>query len=496
MGEGIHAPIARGYVGDRHDRFVIDLLLAIAEDGAGGVCLAAAFAGSALRRGEARAKVSADSENRNTQNQGARGHLMKRLHRSLVVVPAIAILLAGCSSTSKGAAGSSSGPGGGADSASGTKADGVTYVSSPPLSNQLTTGTITDPSLNNMVAATLKIPAGWKLQGIEMISPCTFAPWPVFRAYSPDGLMQYRMEPVIGWQWNPSGQQNNRGCAKISGAISAADFLQSYVGTIEGGVHVMGTMPVPAAYSQWAQGLAAQVNQNNSRLPQAMRSTSTTDTAALRVEVMNGSFVVEERLRVATECSVNSNPGPANGGTCWARVDVLTAPEGKLDALVQVVDSNHLPDAVVVPEWQQAVLRRLQQQNAVRGAAELAAGRAESAAFSQMMDSAFQQSIQRSASEHAAFMQQQESSFESSMNNARSSMNARSTAASDWVDYALDQQTVSGPGGDAKVSNQYSLTWKNGTQWYQTNDPNANPNGTLSGNWTLTTQVHGNGQAK
>ena len=33
---------------------------------------------------------------------------------------------------------------------------------------------------------------------------------------------------------------------------------------MQGGVHVVGTMPVPAAYSQWAQGLAAQKNQMNS----------------------------------------------------------------------------------------------------------------------------------------------------------------------------------------------------------------------------------------
>jgi hypothetical protein len=91
-------------------------------------------------------------------------------------------------------------------------------------------------------------------------------------------------------------------------------------------------------------------------------------------------------------------------------------------------------------------------------------------------------------------MQQQESQFESAMSNANASMNAQTTAASDWVDYALDQQTVAGPNGTAKVSSAYSQTWTNGSQWYQTIDPNSNPNGVLQGNWTLTTRVHGNGQ--
>jgi hypothetical protein len=84
------------------------------------------------------------------------------------------------------------------------------------------------------------------------------------------------------------------------------------------------------------------------------------------------------------------------------------------------------------------------------------------------------------------------------MANADASMNAQSTATSDWVDYALDQQTVAGPGGVAKVSSSYSQTWSSTvggqTQWFQTNDPNTNPNGVLSGTWTQDTKVHGNGQ--
>jgi hypothetical protein len=91
-------------------------------------------------------------------------------------------------------------------------------------------------------------------------------------------------------------------------------------------------------------------------------------------------------------------------------------------------------------------------------------------------------------------MQQQESQFESAMNNANASMNAQSTAASDWVDYSLDHETVMNPDGSTtKVSSGYSQTWTNGSQWYQTNLPNSNPNGVLSGNWTQTTKVHGNG---
>lgn len=416
---------------------------------------------------------------------------MKRLNRTFSVIPVVALLVAGCSSGSNGgsaAAATADGAGAAGPASAGTAA----YVSTP-LSNQLTTATITDPSLGNIVAATLTIPAGWKLQGIEMISACTFQPWPVFRAYSPDGLMQYRIEPVIGWQWHPNLKGTfNSGCANISGQISAAALLQYYLGTIQGGVHVVGTMPVPSAYSQWAQGLAAQKNQMVRGAPAAMQTQNTADTAALRIETVDGSFVVEERLRTVVECSVNNNPGALNGGTCWARVDVLTAPLGRLDALVQLVDSNNLPHGVNTQQWMQAALARQRKQDAQAMAALTAQEQRESAVLYQQ----FQQIMQRSQQEHAAFMQQQESQFQSAMNNANASMNAQSTAASDWVDYALDQQTVAGPNGTAKVSSAYSQTWTSGSQWYQTNNPNSNPNGVLQGNWTLTTKVHGNGQTE
>jgi hypothetical protein len=407
---------------------------------------------------------------------------------------AITVMLAGCkpsqSATAPVAEGGSVGaqPGG--------KPGAATYVSASPLPNQFTTATITDPSLNNMPSATLTIPAGWKLQGITMISACTFSPWPVFRAYSPDALMQMRIEPVVGWQWHPNAKGTfNSGCANISAPISAAAFLQYYLGTMQGGVHVVGPMPVPSAYSQWAQGLAAQKNQGNSRVAPAMQTQNTADTAAVRIEVVNGSFMVEERLRTVVECTMNNDRSTAMsialyGGTCWARVDVLSAPQGRLDALVQLVDTNNLPHGVNSPQWTQAALLRQQRQ----GAQAMAALTAQEQQESKMIYQQFQQIMQRSAAEHQAFMQQQESQFESAMNNANASMNAQSTAASDWVDYSLNQETVSNPDGSTtKVSDAYSQTWTDGSQWYQTNDPNSNPNGFLKGNWTPTTKVHGNG---
>ncbi len=412
----------------------------------------------------------------------------------------MALILAGCK-TSSGTAASSVTPNANSGASAAvqpaeTQASGkpaaAAYVTGSPLSSKLTTAIITDPSLGNIASATLTIPAGWTLQGITEVSACTFTPWPVYRAYSPDSLMQMRSEPVFGWRWRPNVKgMDNTGCANISSPISAADFLQYYLGTIQGGVHVVGTMPVAPAYRQWAQGLADSANQTQSRMPPSMQSNNTADTASLRIETVNGSFVVEERLRTVVECTVSKNStGPLAGGTCWARVDVLSAPQGGLDALVQLVDSNNLPKGVNTPEWMQAAMQRQQRQ----GQQMLAALTAQEQQDSKMLYQQFQQIMARSQAAHQAFMQQQESQFQSAMNNANASMNAMSTSASDWVDYALDQQTVMSPNGTlAKVSSAYSQTWTNGTQWYQTNNTNANPNGILSGQWTQTTKVHGNG---
>jgi hypothetical protein len=420
---------------------------------------------------------------------------VQKLQRSYAVLPAMAILIASCSSSSKSASATPTPDGSGGAPAQRQSIGTAQYAAKVSLPSRITTAPISDSKMNNMTAFEMKIPDGWKLEGVVMIPPCTLGPVPVFRAYSPDGLMQIRQEPTLGWRWDSRFKVDQSGCADISKPITASEFLKYYVETMQGGVHVVGPMPVPAVFAERFQKRAQQAAQGVPHPGALGTPQRIADTAALRVEVTNGSFIVEERLRVGVECVLRDKSGPMQGGQCYGQVDVLSAPQGKLDSLVQLADSNDLPGGRPNPEYVQAVLRDLSERNAAQGAAMLAEGRRQAQAFSQFMYNNFQQNMARSAAQHQAFMQQQESSFRSSMNNAISSMNARSTATSDWVDYALDQQTVTGPGGTVKVSSAYSYTWSNGQgQWYQTNNPNANPNGVLDGNWSQTTVVHGNGQ--
>jgi len=98
---------------------------------------------------------------------------------------------------------------------------------------------------------------------------------------------------------------------------------------------------------------------------------------------------------------------------------------------------------------------------------------------------------------HEQFLATMQRGTDMSMARTQQNMNARSTATSDWVDYALDRQTVRDPstGQVSKVSSSYSYTWvdSTGKTSYQTNDPNANPNGVLQGTWTQQKVVHGDG---
>ena len=353
----------------------------------------------------------------------------------------------------------------------------------------LSTGTITDPTLGNMKSHTVNIPAGWQFQGTVVRGPdCYPNSFPTFRAYSRDGLTEIRLLPAFNWSFHPAIRMNTiAGCMPFDRTMTAAEFLKHFVELIPGGVHVDGPMSIAQPYRERVEAVATSMNVNN-RTPGFH---ATVDTAAMRVETVNGSFIIEQRVRVWLGCRVNTQAGVFSGGGCDAHVDVLRAPKGKLDALVALVDAHDLTKPTGDPEWKEAIMQRQARENADR-MRRLTENETRQIAMIQAQGEQIQKTMNRN---HEEFMAQQESQFHSAMKNAGDIANARTTAASDWVDYSLDQQTVMGSGGLAKVSSSYSQTWSNGqNQWFQTNNPNSDPNGTLYGNWTRDTKVHGNGQ--
>ncbi len=96
---------------------------------------------------------------------------------------------------------------------------------------------------------------------------------------------------------------------------------------------------------------------------------------------------------------------------------------------------------------------------------------------------------------HEQFLATMQRGTDLSMSNANASMNARSTGASDMVDYALDRRTVADPttGAITKIP-QAATAWSNGNgEMYVSKYAYDNPNGSLPGNWTQQAFVHGDG---
>jgi len=98
---------------------------------------------------------------------------------------------------------------------------------------------------------------------------------------------------------------------------------------------------------------------------------------------------------------------------------------------------------------------------------------------------------------HEQFLDTLQRGTDQSMARAAQVANSNHRMARDWVDFALDQQTVRDPGTGqvSKVSSGYNATWidSSGKASFQTTDPNADPNGAIPGTWTRQQVVHGDG---
>jgi hypothetical protein len=346
---------------------------------------------------------------------------------------------------------------------------------------------ITDPALN-MHAYTVHIPAGWKFQGtVFQGPPCNDLPFPVYRAYSPDGLTEMRMLPRFDWTFdtNLRGPAGKAVCLPLDRTLTAKEFLRSFVAL--SGLHEEGDMTIAPLVKKRTETAIEQMSRMAASIPGAEVAG---DIAAVRADGKNGSFEIEQRLRAFVVCK--SRPwfqGSTHHG-CFARIDVLRAPKGKLDALARRVDADDLNTAALMTEYDAKMGQIIVQ----RGNEMLAAQMQHNNDVMRAQQQHFEQTMALQQHQHEQFMAQLQSSTDSSMRAANASMNARSTATSDWCDYALDLQTVTGSGGTVKVSSSYGHTWANAQgQWYQTNDPNANPNGVLGGTWTEQTRVHGDG---
>jgi hypothetical protein len=379
--------------------------------------------------------------------------------------------LAGCNSRNAAAAGTSGL----------TTADGAG-------TSQLKVVALPDPSFDGMTAAFIAVPAGWQADGQMNTNQCVNMPSPAWNGTSSDGQSSFEVLPAFGWRWG-SGARYGQGCAPLSGAPSAADFLKLFAAKLPGNVQIVGTMPVADAFRRREENYTASVSNNNSHLAPALRARNFGDVAAVRATDSSGHDL---RLRAWVQCKQGGQ-----GGDCFARADVLSAPKGRLDTLAEQVDRQNLVQEVPNEQWLTAYMNR--QENIGRHYMQQLAINAK--AGSDMLHQQFLDSSERLRREHQAGMEQIQEQGQHAIANDRATVNAMSTAASDWRDYAADQQTVTGANGTYKTSNQYSNVWSspygpalsNGRTFGST-DNTLNPNSATDNSWTQDVKVHGNGQ--
>jgi hypothetical protein len=360
--------------------------------------------------------------------------------------------------------------------------------------------TISDPVLN-MAAFDVMLPAKWHFAGrLLQGTSCSSVPYPVFRATSPDGLTMLERLPRMDWSWgNGPGGGANSNCLPLKREMSAREFAK-YMAVMLKADYVADD-PFPAeVVAASNKGFADSKAANAARYQAAGMNPPEehVDMDRVIVQFRNGSFTMKGQIGVSIYCSTNksrqigSRPIIETHG-CQANVRYVHAPEAQYAAMVKMLENaGAAQNQTWTRAWMDENNRQTQQNiNAInqRGA--------ESRAQLKASHEQYMQSQATRQRMHQEFMNTMQRGTNMSMNRANENMNARHTAASNVVDYALDQQTVRDPnsGQVNKVSSAYSYTWvdNSGKTSYQTNDPNANPNGALQGNWTRQQVVNGDG---
>ena len=361
--------------------------------------------------------------------------------------------------------------------------------------------TISDPVLS-MTAFDVIVPAKWHFAGrLLQGTSCSPVPYPVFRLTSPDGLDVLERLPRMDWSWgNGPGGKND--CLPLKREMSANEFVKYMAAMLKADYVADDPFPkevVAKANKGFADAKAANAARYRAAGMNAPEEHVDMDRAIVRFR--NGSFTIKGQISVSIYCSGNKSrqigslPVFESHG-CTANVRYVHAPEGQYAATEKFLENA---GAAQQEQWTKAWMDENNRQTAANLQTIQRRG-AQAREQSKASHDQFMQSQATRQRMHQEFMDTMQRGTAMSMNRTTQSMNARSTAASNIVDYALDQQTVRDPNSGQlnKVSSAYSYTWvdSSGSTSYQTSDPNANPNGSLEGNWRRQQVVNGDGTTR
>jgi hypothetical protein len=366
-----------------------------------------------------------------------------------------------------------------ADSAAATNAP--SSASPAPPAGGTKTATITDPILK-MPAYSLTIPSDWIFDGgVGQGTPCVPGAFPIWRMSSPDGLTGFKALPVLAWAWwdkpqTPAQAAAIQGCLDYKQNMAATDVLKYMIGVLQ--VQFVKFEPVPwLANAQKAAAAASNAS-----------STSTTDIAIATVSYHINNVQIEEQVKAVTGCLA------FHGGTfdgkhyCTATISREWAPSGKWNAATFTpIDHSFQINQTWNKQWNAVMMQKIRDLYAANGRILQAQMNNANAQLAAQANS-FQQAQDMRQKQHDDFDAVLKRGTDMSMKQATATSNASHRAADDWADYSLDQQKRLDPntGRITKDSSAFSYTWVNDQgKRLQTNDPNDNPNGNGSGNWTL-----------
>ena len=398
----------------------------------------------------------------------------------------MALVLIGCKGSQPAAASSSTG---GADTSSAAAGDGAS--SAPSQSGGTRVEYINDPSLG-MNAIAVTIPANWQFQSVFLQGgTCASTPFGVFRATRPDGMSMVERMPNLAWAWGQGpmiGYMPKTDCLPMRGPLSAQDFLKYMAMTMK--VRYDGDAPVPAAEQEKADKVLsdAQATYGPKYAASHLQMPKQTQQLARAwVSNMKGTTPMKGLLDVNVMCletQYAGQPGLTQGspghppqmmtGTpsvvdkCTASVQYYTAPSGQIEAVVRQWDAPGM-GTKPIDAWVQAWIQRNNEQSQ-RAIAEM---NERSRQQMEINHEQFEHSMAVQQQVHEQFMQGMQQNFDHYQQGVAANMAARDASTSDWVDFALDRQTVlnTNTGQVYKISNQYSVESPeeklhgNGTPW-------------------------------
>jgi hypothetical protein len=318
---------------------------------------------------------------------------------------------------------------------------------------------ITDPTLNDMNAISVRVPSRWQFKGwLAQGDTCVTIPAPIYTATSPDGVTAVEKEPDMVWKFG-SGPMfdatNRKDCLPFKGPMSAQDFLKYYADSLN--LVYVGPEPMPATILAADQAERDKGDAKAASLGIRLGTFKRTDDRARAIVTGHiGTLAIKGRLDAKVHCLTSDTPGgpqlvgrPARMTTgpsstvtsCTASVLYLHSTPAKYAEVSRAFDATVMGRPDTVDSWVNAWLKRSNEQFRQNMAMIQQMMQRDLAAHAQE----FQQEQASRQAMHDQFMDSFQGNFEAHQAQVNANMQARMTAASDVVDYAGDRQTVINP---------------------------------------------------